>query len=321
MSDAEDDLAKSWLSSIKNRPAIAIIVVAATILAGGVGLLANLQTLTSWLSGSFNHPVVTAITLSPTSTGYEDVQDHLFAASKKLYRTFKPQYPWNDPPLAVFLVTISNRTKQEIVITDVVYEIEKIGTVKGGTSGPLNALASYHHQITHEVGAQKKSLVPTFRISSESSEALELQITSTTQESGLAWLMKIGFISTGGKFYTESFQLYLPKGGMVPREGRVSPPAQKPTVNTDILQARRSYTKLPDIAYRDCIFRKANVLESLEKLDQLDRDLLFVSAGYKTIDEFRDHETDTDPPIPYRELISPDQIEKLLTLVKSRSPC
>jgi len=244
----------------------------------------------------------------------------LFAATSTLYRTFTPKYPFEKNPAAVFLLTVSNPTKYDLIVTSAIYDVKNTGQVRGGPAGPIVPLTKYRHEIVHEIGSQRKALVPPFRIPSNSAASFELEIHSASEGVGLGSLLNPGLVSDGGTFYTEQFQLYLPKSD----SETLSSPAPVPTIEdnkSDLLSRRRNDMKIPSPQHRDCVFKLANVFGNIERLDALDRDVLFMHAGGDTPDEFRYRKTHTGPPISYGELIPADRIDKLLTLVKSYMSC
>jgi hypothetical protein len=216
-------------------------------------------------------------------------------------------------------VTISNPTKQDIVLTNAIYDVSQTGEVKGGTAGPLNSQKTYRHVIVHETGKQSKQLVPPFSIPRESAASLELVIASLSQGKGLGWLLRIGFVSGAEIFYTEQFQLYLPESS-----GEIVAPSTPVPLNNqssrDLASLPGRFT-IPDRSYRECIFTRAKVAGIVTKLDELDRDFLFARAKVYPLDEFPNLMTETNPPILYGDLLQSDQIKTLLTLIKSGVPC
>src|SRR5207253_6145148 len=93
----------------------------------------------------------------------------------------------------------------------VLFEIQSVGNVKIPTPvDPLPPAATYSYKIPHAPGSKPEQLVPPFRVKSESADSFDLQIASASKGDGLAWLMRIGFVTTEGqKVYTEPFQLVL----------------------------------------------------------------------------------------------------------------
>jgi hypothetical protein len=73
-------------------------------------------------------------------------------------------------------------------------------------------------------------------------------------------------------------------------------------------------------AYRDCIFAMAGIADAVAMFDGLEKDTMFLRAANETLAEFAAH-TAGDPPVKYRDLISPDRQIRLLTLVKGQREC
>jgi hypothetical protein len=309
-----NDPAKHWLEKLRQHRWVAVIVVATTILGGISAALGNLTDIYKIFE---NQPLprVEAFTLSPSAQGFEETQNVLFGASEQLYRTFAPIYPFQPEPTSLFLVTISNPQSRDLTLTQVIYDVHEVGEVKGGTPGPLVALAKYQHKISHEVGEQKWSMIPPFSIPAGQAASFEIQITSASKESGLGWYLRIGFVSSGGIIYTDDFQLMMPKWDGEPQ--MVAVETDKPDEERGgILTRVGDSGPLPSPDFRDCIFREAGI-EGLVGLDALDRDFIYMRAGNMRYEDFILAMTETSPPVGYASLMSDESVRKLLTLVKT----
>ena len=325
------DLAIAWINRLKNHPAIAAMIVISFVVGGLAKFTDTIQWLIDFGSWLTEHPYVAALSLSPGAIGFGESEERLFAVGKKLYRTFQPRYPWNETPIGTFLVTVTNPTKRDTIITKIIYDVKDVGEVAGGPPGPLNALATYHHRIEHKTGPQPRELIPPFRIPSESVASFELEIASSTPGIGFGWLLRLGFESDAGTFYSEEFQLYLPPvqhnddlsentGNQKPAAAPIVPQAAE-MEQGDLFSRRLAKLEIPDRAFRECLFRKANIALDPNKYDNFDRDMLYMRAANDTLGEFLDRKTETAPAIPYRDLLSVDQAKTLMTFVKSRVAC
>jgi hypothetical protein len=320
----------TWIERAKKRPAIAAALVISVVLAGSVRFKDNVVNLLDFFSQFFTHPYVVSFTLSPDAMGFKETQSPLFAHSEKLYRTFSPTYALENSATALFLVTLANPTKHNIIITDVVYDVKEIGGVKALPSGPLKPLATYAHSIAHAVGEQAKPLKETFAIGAESAGSFEVEIASSTPGDGLGWLLRIGFVSEEERtFYTDEFQLFLFEGiaarsgadstkPLILKAGANTPPPPREIDHGDLFARRMSGLKLPNNPIIvDCILLLANVKLDLDNYDQTDRQLTYMRAGVNTLDEFLN--TEVRPGVMYRNIISNDQAKSLMRLVKTHA--
>jgi hypothetical protein len=89
-------------------------------------------------------------------------------------------------------------------------------------------------------------------------------------------------------------------------------PASDDKLQADILATRKGGTKLPTVEARDCAFRMAGITSELSSMDQLDKDLLYIRAGYDLPSEFAEK---------YASQISDDKRTKLQILIKSGVSC
>lgn len=311
-----DNLAETWLTKLKRRSIVAILIVTTTVIGGVLGFVKDTDEIWKRLTGYMKAPEIVLVALSKSAVGFKETTEHKYDGSTKMLRTFKPYYPFAMEPRAILLTTIKNPTKEDLILTAVTYVVEKTETVKGGSSGPLEPLVTYQHAIAHESGEQTKTLVPPFRVAAGDAASIELEISSVSPGYGLVWLLNLRFESNLGEFSTESFWLYLPaKGGR--KKTSATPLPDEPD---DILQERIEL-RLPDPRHSDCIFRKAGVYTDLKHLDGLDHDLLFVRAGWNTLEEFSERTTKTSPPITYGTLLTKPKMEMLLRLIKAKTEC
>jgi hypothetical protein len=325
----KQNLVDKWIASLKARPAVAAAILGAAILAGVGGVFKGGQSIIEAIqvsSDALGQPSVVAFTLSPRATGFEESRDPLFGASEKLWRTFEPAYPFQDTPVAMFLVTIKNPTRRDLIITRVDYDVQEVGEVKGAPSGPLEPLATYHHSIVHLPGVQPAALIPPFRVSSKDSASLELQVTSASDGWGLGWLLRIGFASSSAEFYTDTVQLYLPKAGTESPQKTDDKKGHGSNImpndsTSDMLARPAPVQRLPSSHQRDCTFRMAGIERNISGLDALDRDVLYWRAAALTPAIFSKQSTQTDPPVSYAVLIPAEGRNKLQTIIKTHLAC
>jgi hypothetical protein len=74
--------------------------------------------------------------------------------------------------------------------------------------------------------------------------------------------------------------------------------------------------KLPGVRDRDRIFVCAGISELVVDLDHLDKDLLFLRAGVKSIDTLQNASTETDPPRRYADFLPAERLLRLISLVE-----
>lgn len=317
-----DTLTERWINRLRNTKFIAFFTIAALFIGGITSGIGYIQTFFDWYYQRLAVPIVTAFTLSPSARGYEESRDILFGSSMDRYRTFGPVYPPEDITTSIFLITISNPRKSDMIITEVIYDIKAVGGVRGGPPGPMIPLAKYHHTIRHETGQQNKTLIPPFRIPGSSAASFEIELSSPEEEPGLGWLMRIGFISDIGTAYTDEFQLYLPAkdSSLLSDSQELSDTEQNFQDPTgDLLTQSVSVELKP--TYISCVFRRLNIEPLIMNLDALDHHMMFLRAGLLTPEGFANKHTETTPPIRYGNLLSEKNIRLLLTTVKSRVAC
>ncbi len=325
--ETQSDLVQNWLAKLKARPVVAFLIVAALILSGIAGVFKAVQTISTAfraIKGELARPSVVAFTLSPRANGFQETRkEMLFALSGEKWRTFAPAYPPQEKPTAIFLVTIRNPTHEDLIITRVDYEVEKVGQVMGAPSGPVKPAAKYHYAIRHEVGIQASEMVPTFNVNAGDTASFELEITSATPGVGLGWLLRIGFVADAVELYTDMFQLYLPTPKSDIRD-TLEPNTPIPTHDkkADLLSSRSGAAHIiPVPSVRDCAFRMAGVVGNVATLDQLDKDLVYLRASEDTPSAFAARQTTTTIPKSYAALIPADGRTKLQTIIKSHVAC
>ena len=308
------NLVEEWTAALKSKPVIAAGIVAAVALGGLAAGLKSVQTIRDSVKGitqNLVRPELVSFTLSPNAAGFEQVNSFLFGVGPTRYLTFEPVHGTTERPEAIFLVTIKNPTDKALIITKVDYEVEQVGQVMGGESGPLQSLATYHHTIEHFTGVQEQPLSPPFRIAAHDAASFELQLVSATEGPGLGWFMRTVFITDAGDIESPSFQLFLPQR---PVQGAVAPPPEvhNPIVRSqDLMNVQRPLPELPPVDIRDCDFQMAGLANEIAGMDQMDRDLLFANAAEEAPDEFAQR---------YSSL-SPEKRDRLQTIVKSRIGC
>ncbi|WP_454714516.1 hypothetical protein [Caulobacter segnis] len=327
----------AWVERVKKKPVIAAFLLGIAILGGTASALGDLEKLAEPIkkvvakanpaAANAPKPIIEAFSLSPNATGYEETQEGLFAdASRGPFRTFQPRYPWDQPAVPIFLLTISNPSDKDMIITGLTYRVDEIGQVMGGPAGPVQPLARYQHKLAWVIGDQKNALVPPFNIPAKSSAALEVQLSSNLDTPGLGWLMKIGVQTNGGTDYTKPFQLYLPKFG-TGQQGSGSETNKNDSTKgadptaTGALDYKMSVLPRKSVDEIICLMGQAGLGEAAGKLDVLDRDKMMWRAASDSLDEFLVKRTYTDPPMPYSSLMTREQAERYLRVIKTHVAC
>ena len=156
-------------------------------------------------------PRIAQFALNLSKSPFYETQDPKFGAGQ-LIRTFSISpsfFGVLNNYRAIFSVSIENPNDSDLLITDAVYQVSEIGQVSGGAPGPLESNHTYFHKIKYQVGDQKHQMVPPYKIPPKSVGAFELELYTDDPRPGLAWLMKVTFLSNFGKVSTEEFQLIL----------------------------------------------------------------------------------------------------------------
>jgi hypothetical protein len=111
----------------------------------------------------------------------------------------------------VFTVVLKNDGQTAVDVTQVRYEVERVGQVRGiGPGGPVWPEAVYDHTLGHYAGVQTFDLRPVFNIPPGETKAFNLRLRSESREPGLGWYLRIRIVdSIGASVATEKFQLYL----------------------------------------------------------------------------------------------------------------
>lgn len=110
----------------------------------------------------------------------------------------------------VFNVTIQNSSDNQLILTEIIYRVHRVGQVKGGDFGPLAPNVKYRHRIQWKVGDQVAKFVPPFSVSPKRAGSFLLEVASITEGIGMAWLLDIVFVNSNGKSVsTGTFQLIM----------------------------------------------------------------------------------------------------------------
>jgi hypothetical protein len=113
-------------------------------------------------------------------------------------------------PVITFVLKNSGTTA--VTLTEVVYEIEDVGQVKGGVSGAIYPEETYDHTLDHQKGEQRRQLKPPFRINPGDNGSFNLRLFSSEKAPGLTWLLRIKFIASNGtSVSTGPFQIIMSK--------------------------------------------------------------------------------------------------------------
>jgi hypothetical protein len=98
-------------------------------------------------------------------------------------------------------------------------------------------------------------------------------------------------------------------------------PASKGEAQADLLSRKISMHNMPSVGVEECVFQLAKITQYLSRLDQLDKDMLYLRAAIYAPAEFAAHGTETEPSIPYAKLIPEKGRTRLQTIIKSRIGC
>lgn len=79
--------------------------------------------------------------------------------------------------------------------------------------------------------------------------------------------------------------------------------------------AKKRKGRIPDIRLQRYVFECTGILEKLESLDQLDKDLLYMKASSYTRERFENSKTKTETPRMFSELLSKEHIDKLFEVM------
>ncbi len=113
-------------------------------------------------------------------------------------------------PVITFVLKNSGTTA--VTLTEVVYEVEDVGQVKGGVSGAIYPEETYDHTLDHHKGEQRRQLKPPFRINPGDNGSFNLRLFSSEKAPGLTWLLRIKFAaSNGASVSTGPFQIIMSK--------------------------------------------------------------------------------------------------------------
>jgi hypothetical protein len=144
---------------------------------------------------------------------YEKTQIGFAAAGKRITTYMLPldygqSVTGNAHP--IFVVSLENTTDREILLTGVLYRVEKVGQVSGGRSGPMGPEAMYVHTIHWKDADQIAPLIPAFRLAAKSAGSFLLQLRPKEADVGMAWLMRVVFLLGPNEgVASERFQLIM----------------------------------------------------------------------------------------------------------------
>lgn len=145
-----------------------------------------------------------------TSADLEEMKDHSpqdFAKVKEWMLTCVGIYQ------PVLTLVIKNFGARSVTLTDVIYEVMDVGSVKGGLTGPIYPGITYNHTLRHEEGNQEFQLKPPIQINAGESYSFNLRLFSGKKGWGLAWLLKIRIMDPqGNSTATEPVQIIMSKG-------------------------------------------------------------------------------------------------------------
>ncbi len=82
------------------------------------------------------------------------------------------------------------------------------------------------------------------------------------------------------------------------------------------VKAKDKKGKLPDMRLRRYVFECTGIVERVEHLDELDKDLLYMKASSYTRDKFDNSKTKTSNPKIFSELLPKENIDKLFEVMK-----
>ena len=240
--------------------------------------------------GRLSKPEIIQFSLSPKAQGYEELLESKFASGEENIRTFSLIYPLFTNPSLVFSFTIRNKSKEDVIIKKVIYDVLDTGQVKSITPGPINASASYEHNINWSKGQQPVFLSPLFSIPAENVGAFTIGLKVRNADYGAGMIVRIIFITSDNVMIsTEKVQIYLPYSLTQVNSSSSNNLSDKKKISlTDL------HEKIPgEDSFIDNIFKTSNLKGNVikYKLDYLDQDLLFVralqSSDYNSFKKYR----------------------------------
>lgn len=330
---------KAYIAKLKRHPLAVLCVFVAALLAGLAGVLDNAEKLIDRFAG----PEVVTFALSKNAVGFHEMPSQDWSVdlktlklknpeSSRQYRTFASASDRGPAPNLVLFFTVSNPSKRDLIITHVIYDVHGVGMVAGIGPGPLASLATYHHEVKYEATKQRQDLMPPFGIPAQSAASFEIQLTARMDDpSDKTWLLRIGFIGDRGTAYTDVFQLIMRGDGRSdpggkPRKIEEGEAKDKTAPRIDVIALdkiddRSVRANPPSPEVQECLFMKAGIADRTAKLDEHDREALFISAATLPVEEFRKSTTKSAPPVSYEALLSPAGSLAFLRLVKAQAPC
>lgn len=240
-----------------------------------------------WFIGRLSKPEIIQFSLSPKSQGYEENLEPKFGVGDEKIRTFSLMHPLYTSPSLILSFTIRNKSKNDVIINKVIYDVLEIGEVKSLTPGPIKPSASYDHNINWSEGRQPILLDPLFSIPAENVGAFTIGLTVRNADYGAGIIVRIIFITSDNDMIsTEKVQIYLPNSS-TQFNGNSSATKTQRNGNSSMTNNKREisledlHQKFPgEESFINNIFITSNLYGDIikYKLDYLDQDLLFVRA-------------------------------------------
>ena len=213
-----EDKARSWMSSLRQRRPVALLLFVVAVAAGLAGFIDSVSKISDRLQLITAKPRIVAFSLSPAAVGFNEEQlPSLTHLSLDDLRSFASD---DDAPghRAVFIITIENPLRADLILTELTFDVVAIGFYAGvGGAGPLDALTTYHHTLRFETGRQLRPLVPPFQVPAASAASFDLAISpyrpAAFPTDTPVWIMTIGLAGGGYTLKTDRFQLLMSIGG------------------------------------------------------------------------------------------------------------
>jgi hypothetical protein len=112
--------------------------------------------------------------------------------------------------LPVFTFAFANESDQDVTLAKIVYHVHEIGTVKGGTAGPLVPLKTYDFTLAWRTGDQIQNIA--FVIPAHQQASFDVRLSPDSLERGITWWMNIEVVdSKSASVKTSDFQLTMNK--------------------------------------------------------------------------------------------------------------
>jgi len=235
------------------------------------------------LQASNASPKLTQFALSENSYGYIETIEFVFGEGPREVRTFGQVPTLLSPPSLVFQITLQNPSSQDLLVTDVTYDVVEVGQVRSDSPSPIESNKRYKHNLRWAVGQQLERLVPVYRIPANTTGSFEVEITTDpSSPPGSGVLMTVAINTNLGTAKSENFQVYLPvlKGDLGIKE-------QPPPSMTESFQVI-SNAEMPDPDTIDSVIAAANIVKycEVEHFDRLERDMLFMRTASRSFDDY-----------------------------------